>query len=134
MLFAGNYLAIFLAVSTIFTKAVLVAIAIPIFTSQLEKSRDATSVSNMRAGYAEIMSCVLAGTTGQTNVTGPAKGGDGDYEVTVAIKSQQVNDWSGVASDLAFTAPTDPGESKNYKLKLTIEDGAVGTATLTAIA
>ena len=32
--------------------AVLVAISIPIFTSQLEKSRDAVSVANLRAAYA----------------------------------------------------------------------------------
>lgn len=35
--------------------AVLVAIAIPIFTSQLEKSREATDLDNVRSAYAEIM-------------------------------------------------------------------------------
>lgn len=35
--------------------AVLVAISIPIFTSQLEKSREATDLANVRAAYAEIM-------------------------------------------------------------------------------
>ena len=33
--------------------AVLVAISIPIFTSQLEKSREATDLANLRAAYAE---------------------------------------------------------------------------------
>ena len=33
--------------------AVLVAISIPIFTSQLEKSREATDAANARAAYAE---------------------------------------------------------------------------------
>ncbi len=33
--------------------AVLVAIAIPVMTSQLEKSRDAVSVANLRSAYAE---------------------------------------------------------------------------------
>ena len=33
--------------------AVLVAIAIPVFTSQLEKARQATDVANLRAAYAE---------------------------------------------------------------------------------
>ena len=32
---------------------VLVAISIPIFTSQLEKSRDAVTLSNIRAAYAQ---------------------------------------------------------------------------------
>ena len=35
--------------------AVLVAIAIPVFTSQLEKAREATDAANLRAAYAEIM-------------------------------------------------------------------------------
>ena len=52
--------------------AVLVAIAIPVFTSQLEKSREATDMSNLRAAYAEVMATYLAngakvGTTSSTN-------------------------------------------------------------------
>ena len=34
--------------------AVLVAISIPIFNSQLEKSREATDMANIRAAYAEV--------------------------------------------------------------------------------
>ena len=39
--------------------AVLVAIAIPIFTSQLEKSRESTDASNIRAAYAELIANAL---------------------------------------------------------------------------
>ena len=35
--------------------AVLVAISIPIFMSQLEKSRESTDLANIRAAYAEVM-------------------------------------------------------------------------------
>ena len=35
---------------------VLVAISIPIFTSQLEKAREATDAANIRSQYAEVMS------------------------------------------------------------------------------
>ena len=35
--------------------AVLVAISIPIFTSQLEKAREATDLSDVRSAYAEVM-------------------------------------------------------------------------------
>ena len=35
--------------------AVLVAISIPVFTSQLEKAREATDLANIRAAYAEVM-------------------------------------------------------------------------------
>ena len=41
--------------------AVLVAIAIPVFTSQLERSREATDAANIRAGYAEVMTEILDG-------------------------------------------------------------------------
>ncbi len=40
--------------------AVLVAISIPIFTSQLERSREATDLANIRAAYAEAVSDYLA--------------------------------------------------------------------------
>jgi prepilin-type N-terminal cleavage/methylation domain-containing protein len=39
--------------------AVLVAIAIPVFTTQLEKSREATDIANVRSAYATIMSSYL---------------------------------------------------------------------------
>ena len=38
---------------------VLVAISIPIFTSQLEKSREATDLANLRSAYAEVMTAGL---------------------------------------------------------------------------
>ena len=40
--------------------AVLVAIAIPVFTTQLERSREATDLSNIRAAYAEAVAEYLA--------------------------------------------------------------------------
>ena len=39
--------------------AVLVAIAIPVFTAQLEKARQATDAANIRAAYAEAVVKVL---------------------------------------------------------------------------
>ena len=41
--------------------AVLVAISIPIFTTQLEKSREATDAANIRAAYAQASVEVLEG-------------------------------------------------------------------------
>ena len=40
--------------------AVLVAIAIPVFSSQLEASREAVDASNIRAKYAEMKAAYLA--------------------------------------------------------------------------
>ena len=47
--------------------AVLVAISIPIFNSQLEKSRDAVTAANLRAAYAEAATDILTEKPGDTN-------------------------------------------------------------------
>ena len=39
--------------------AVLTAIAIPVFTQQLERSKEATDMSNVRAAYAEVVTSYL---------------------------------------------------------------------------
>ncbi len=39
--------------------AVLVAIAIPVFTTQLEKSREATDMANLRSAYASVVMSFL---------------------------------------------------------------------------
>ena len=46
------------------TGAVLVAISIPIFSSQLEKSRDAVDAANVRSAYAEASAAYLTETDG----------------------------------------------------------------------
>lgn len=61
--------------------AVLVAIAIPIFTSQLEKSREATDMANVRSAYAEAMTEYMTGKTSQ-------------YSTTVSAQQQQ-SGWQG---------------------------------------
>lgn len=92
--------------------AVLVAISIPIFTSQLEKSRDAVSVSNMRAAYAEAQSAWLTGSNDRTHVVVDTTAKT--VTVTnVSIKSQSENTWSNLAGDLPFSAPTDEALNKD---------------------
>ena len=48
--------------------AVLVAIAIPVFTTQLEKSREATDVANVRSAYAGVVTDYLTN-AGATTAT-----------------------------------------------------------------
>ncbi len=48
---------------------VLVAISIPIFTSQLEKSRDAVTLANLRSAYAEAQASYLTETKSSDDVT-----------------------------------------------------------------
>ena len=87
--------------------AVLIAIAIPVFTSQLEKSREAVDAANIRSAYAEIMTEQLTGTV----------------TPKVVNLKQQVNDWES-GSEFATTTnwPT------NLTFSGTPKKG--GTATL----
>ena len=43
--------------------AILVAIAIPAFSGQLEKAREAADMANIRSAYAEVMAAALSGAT-----------------------------------------------------------------------
>jgi type IV pilus assembly protein PilA len=85
--------------------AVLVGISIPIFTSQLEKAREATDAANIRAAYAEISANVLTD--------------DGDTTKTVTL-TQTDADWQDKSVKL-------PENLEGYNSAPT----AGGTATLT---
>ena len=68
--------------------AVLVAIAIPVFTSQLERSREATDAANIRSAYAEVITTYLA---------------EADDTVSIDVKSQQkVAGWQGDQPQLTY--------------------------------
>ena len=99
--------------------AVLVAIAIPVFTSQLEKSRDAASIANIRSAYAEAQVCLLAGED-SGNATYAVTNGAGTITVAdVIIKSQIGDNWSGLGTDLPFTPPTDAGQNAKLPVVFT---------------
>ena len=69
---------------------VLVAISIPIFTAQLEKSKEAVDLANIRAAYAECAADVLTG-----------NGTDGYY---AEVKTKQSKDgWASTPEKIAGT-------------------------------
>ena len=72
--------------------AVLVAIAIPIFTSQLEKSREATDMANIRSAYAEVSSAILSDTK-KNSEDGVVKYNDGTYSATVTATQSDKTAW-----------------------------------------
>ncbi|WP_455504027.1 hypothetical protein [Blautia sp.] len=76
-------------------RAVLVAISIPIFTSQLEKSREAVDLANIRSAYAEVTTSALTGEA----VNDVTKNADGSYSKTVTL-TQAVADWQTDVSDV----------------------------------
>ena len=98
----------------------LVAIAIPIFNTQLEKSRDATSVSNIRAAYAEASAALLTWNGKDATSDGLAISESGNVTTVVvpgvAIKSQVADNWSGQATELPFAAPSDSGANADVTL------------------
>lgn len=100
---------------------VLVAISIPIFTSQLEKARDAVSIANIRSAYAEAQTAVLTKTTSDDDFDGNVKytaatdtNGPKVEVKGVAIKSQKANKWSDLANELPFI--TDSGDTTLEKI------------------
>ena len=73
--------------------AVLVAIAIPVFTNQLEKAREATDAANIRSAYAEVMACALTNAPDKTNEVTRAEN-NGVYTWTKTVKPvQKQADW-----------------------------------------
>lgn len=110
--------------------AVLIAIAIPIFTSQLENSREATDAANIRSSYAEVVAAAL---------TDP----DNNHEATVT-KVQQTAGWSnsavaGGTIGGKAVSEIDGGGSGEVKITYTASTGVIkiglvdaSTSTLTS--
>ena len=59
--------------------AVLVAISIAIFTTQLEKSKEGTDIANLRSAYAAGQVAALTGQIGMTDIN-PNTGGTYGYD------------------------------------------------------
>ncbi|HAM14858.1 MAG TPA: hypothetical protein DCP91_03140 [Eggerthellaceae bacterium] len=109
--------------------AILIAIAIPIFTSQLENARDATSIANIRSAYAEAQTVYI---TKQNDGTHAVYDADADTVTVdgVRIESQQANNWSGVATELPFEVE-DGGTPGSATVVFTYSNGALSSVTYT---
>jgi len=79
--------------------AVLVAVAIPVFTSQLEKSRESTDAANLRGAYAEVMAAAITGESDTASGVTVTKGDNG--AITTITKDvpckQQVTGWDNTS-------------------------------------
>ncbi|MGN0038187.1 MAG: prepilin-type N-terminal cleavage/methylation domain-containing protein [Coriobacteriales bacterium] len=75
--------------------AVLVAVAIPIFSSQVEKSREATDLANVRSAYGQVMNAAILNDTGSDLYKQQA----GTFEARVALK-QAADNWAMDTSQL----------------------------------
>lgn len=133
--------------------AVLVAIAIPVFTTQLEKSRESTDASNIRGYYAEIATALLTGdltdaaTTTTTTQVGAgltatvaglntAKAENDTYTVTVDgyTPVQKTAEWqSGDQTVAGATIAANADIVGKTKIKYTFTLGADKDAYLSSI-
>ena len=82
--------------------AVLIAVAIPVFASQLEKAREATDLANVRSAYAQVSTEALLG--------------DSETTVTVDLKQKQA-DWQSVdpVNIGGIVHSKSQGDTKNWK-------------------
>ena len=72
---------------------VLVAISIPIFTSQLEKAREATDLANLRSAYAECSASLLTGQAENGVTLTPTTGDPTSASKKVKLTQQQTENW-----------------------------------------
>lgn len=84
---------------------VLVAISIPVFASQTEKSREATDLSNVRAAYAEVMAEAITENMEYQEKTVPLKQKQDDWQsadsvtiggITHAKGEGDTDHWKGI--------------------------------------
>ena len=90
----------------------LVAIAIPVFTTQLERSREATDLANIRSAYAEAMTDYLA-TSKKATASGSIKQQDAEWHIDKTLTTrvdgvEKTITLDNVVVNGAFTVTVDP--------------------------
>ena len=103
--------------------AVLVSIAIPVFTTQLEKARESTDMADARPYYAEIATALVSGDLDAdnteihvgSNLTATATFTDGGVVQTVEVTGweahQTVDNWQSGEQEIAGVTI---GEEENW--------------------
>lgn len=99
--------------------AILIAIAIPTFTTQLEKAREAADIANIRSTYSEAMVKYLDGTK--------KADGSADTSATTPEMTQTKAGWDHVTWPEYLGKPADaPKPTKGDKVTVSINaDGTV---------
>ena len=101
--------------------AVLVAIAIPVFTTQLEKSREATDIANVRSAYAQVVANYITNADSAYSMTVTPKQTQESWQGEQGVLMTQID---GVESSIAFDAHT----NASYTVKI---ETVSGTAVVT---
>ena len=104
------------------------AISIPIFTSQLEKSREATDLANIRAAYAECSAAVLT----EANSGNAKYNTDGSALEEVALH-QKIAGWTD-SNQTAKIGKLEAGKDFNFtegSIKADVKIAKNGELTIT---
>lgn len=114
--------------------AVLVAISIPIFTSQLEKARESVDLANVRAAYAQISAAALTEDvepTDTTNINFGRTGSENAYVYTAEVTmTQKEDDWKTTNALTAVAGVTATGDvTAGGKCTITVTE-ATGACTI----
>ena len=96
--------------------AILIAIAIPTFTAQLEKAREAADIANIRSAYAEAMANYLSGEFTDTNKT--------EASAETVAMTQTVVGWKYINFPEYLGPKTACEPTKGDKVKVTVKDDA----------
>lgn len=99
--------------------AILVAIAIPTFTKQLEKAREATDMANLRSAYAEVMAAALTG-----DASGKVTNNNGVWTTTVTA-TQKVANWQSDAPNIGGQTDVKALTTGNWTVTYTESTGVV---------
>ena len=106
--------------------AVLIAIAIPTFASQLNKARVATDEANIRSGYADVMLKILTAETDIADGTTYKLKADGTTDTAGGYKTKGKPTGTVEISGVTVTGWTATGQTVTY----TVKDGKVDTITV----
>ena len=99
---------------------VLVAISIPIFTSQLEKAREATDAANIRSAYAEVQVAAL-------------QSDDKNYKKEVPLKQQEATWQDKTIKDIGGIDVSDLAVDKGKTVVVQYTPGTAGAEGTTSI-
>lgn len=101
--------------------AVLTAIAIPVFGTQLEKSREATDLANVRAAYAEQVTAFLGGdgSTAIDPIEVPAKQTQASWQTANNAAT------TTIAEGQTGSGITVPAKTDNYTVSVNATDGSI---------
>lgn len=118
----------------------LVAIAIPVFTTQLEKARDSTDQANIRSAYAELSAALVGNTKANASLTdlglttsqwggGPLASNSGS--ITYTFKGQGTNAaWDNTGEDFVIGDVTVPAAANATTITFTVTNGRISAIAL----